>query len=287
MPNANERKIIERIANDSALEMNTHELKELLDLELSKPAEEMDVQLVQELLEILQPGEVPQAKKQEVWQNVSRAILSERKKTHPLLRRFVAVAALIVLLFGLTIGAASAFRWTFLWKLLEPVAETFGIYRNYSEKDRSETTDAHLYTLEEAESVQELYTDLAMLPDTFMGYMIKPKWIPEGYEFLQATVYSDSTMCAYTIDYTRENDEMSTSVTFYLDEEAVLGHLYERTVDIPMEQLIGQVKVTFYRNTTDKVQLVSWIDGDAHYNTRGNLTVDEIERIVGSFVNKE
>lgn len=287
MPNANDRKIIERIANDSALEMNHHELEELLEHELSKPAEEMDVQLLKELLEVLQPDEVPQTQKQEIWQNVSYAFLSERRKTHPLLRRFAVVAAIVVLLLGLTIGAASAFRWTFLWKWLEPMAETFGIYRNYSETESSDTSASPLYTIEETEFVQELYTDLSKIPDTFMGYAVKPEWIPEGYEFLQATVYSDFTMCKYTIDYIRGNDEMSTSVTFYLDGEAILNHLYERTVDVPIERTVGQNVVSFYRNANDNIQLVSWIDGEAHYNTRGHLTIEEVERIVCSFVNEQ
>ena len=289
MPNANERKIIERIVNDSALEMNTHELEELLDLELNKPAEEMDMQLVQELLEILQPGEVPQAQKKEVWQNVSRAFLSERKrkKAHPLLRRFAAVAAIVVLLLGLTLGAASAFRWTFLWKWLEPVAETFGIYRNYSEKDSYDTTVLNRYTVRDADSVQEVYNELSKFPDTFMGYALKPAWVPEGYSFLRAIVYSDSDIRVYTIDYIRNSDEFSISIAFHLNDNAVLSHKYEQTVDTPIERTVDQTKVTFYRNANDKIQLASWIDGNAHYNARGNLTIDEIEHIVGGIVNKE
>lgn len=285
MPNANERKIIERIVNDSALEMNTHELEELLDLELNKPAEEMDAQLVQELLEVLQPGEVPQAQKKEVWQNVSRVFLSEhrRKNAHPLLRRFVAVAAIVVLLLGLTLGAASAFRWAFLWKWLEPVAETFGIYRNYSAKESVNMVAAHQYTIEDAESVQELYYDLSMIPDTFMGYAIKPGWIPEGYEFLQASIYSAADIRRYAISYRRGNEEMNISVSFYLDQEAVLSHQHEQTVETPYEHMMASVKITFYRNSQDVLQGVSWINGDAHYYTSGNLSISEIEKIVKSY----
>ena len=143
MPNANDRKIIERFVNDSAWEMNDHELEELLDNELSKPADQMDMQLIRELLEVLQPGEVPKAQKEEAWQRVSRAYLSRHQKAHPLLRRFAIVAAIIVLLLGLTIGAASAFRWSLLWKKLQPIAETFGIYRNYSVTEDSAAPAAH------------------------------------------------------------------------------------------------------------------------------------------------
>ena len=54
MPNANDRKIIERFVNDSAWEMNDHELEELLDNELSKPADQMDMQLIRELLVVME-----------------------------------------------------------------------------------------------------------------------------------------------------------------------------------------------------------------------------------------
>lgn len=284
MPNANERKIIDRLVHDSGLELKDHELEQMLEAELSKPAEQMDMQLVRELLAVLQPGEVPPAEKQQVWQNVSRAFRSKRKKTSCPLRRLAVIAAIMVLLFGLTIGAASAMRWTFLWKLLQPVAETFGIYRNYSNDETSAIPSEQLYTIEEEEDTEVVFNDLSMLPDTFMGYALKPGWIPEGFEFRRAIAFTNVDLHKYTIDYAHEDDWLNTSVTFYLDHDASLSHLHEKSVNVNEERLIGSKTVSFYRNAKDSVQVVSWVaDDNAHYYVGGTLSLEEVEQIVAGF----
>lgn len=145
MPNTNDRKIIERLTNDPALEMKRHELEDLLESEVNKPAEEIDAQLVSDLLDILQPEEVPSGVQMEVWKRINKQINPKPRKTHRLLQRLVAAAAIIVLLFGLSLGAAKAFRWTFLLKLLQPVAESFGIYMNYSDEQASDVVIENRY----------------------------------------------------------------------------------------------------------------------------------------------
>ena len=47
------RTIIEHLKNDGTTELMPHELNEILDQELSKPAEEVDAQLVRDLLDLL------------------------------------------------------------------------------------------------------------------------------------------------------------------------------------------------------------------------------------------
>ena len=64
MPNPIDQKIIERLANDPSGEMKAYELEELLEKELTKEAEEIDPSLVSELLEALEPGDIPDGLKE-------------------------------------------------------------------------------------------------------------------------------------------------------------------------------------------------------------------------------
>jgi len=287
MPNSNDRKIIERLTNDSALEMKRYELEELLDTELNKPAEEIDAQMVTDLLNALQPEEVPSGLQQKIWRRVKQQLHPKPQKTHRLLKRLTAIAAIVVLLFGLTIGAARAFRWTFLLKLLQPVAETFGIYMNYSDDQVSNAVQENLYSISEDENSIVLYHDLSELPNSYNGYAIKPSWIPEGFTFVQASSFSESNLQKYVFDYIRGEDELSIAVSFYSDSNSVVSYFYERTEEEVIERMVDSKKVTFYRNADDHVQSVSWVDENLHYSIVGNVTTEEVERIVVSFLGDE
>lgn len=284
MPNSNDRKIIERLTNDSALEMKRYELEELLDTELNKPAEEIDAQMVTDLLNALQPEEVPSGLQQKIWRRVKQQLHPKPKKTHRLLKRLTAIAAIVVLLFGLTIGAARAFRWTFLLKLLQPVAETFGIYMNYPDDNASRTVTERIYTVSDDENTTVLHNDLSEIPDTFEGYRIKPGWIPDGYVFANATSFQDINLIKYSIDFQRGTDELNIIVSVYPDPDEVISYWYERTSEEVVEKRIDSRLVTFYRNAEDTIQSVSWIDGNMHYAIVGNVTIDEVEKIVCSYL---
>lgn len=283
MPNSNDRKIIEQLTNDSALEMKRYELEELLDTELNKPAEEIDAQMVTDLLNALQPEEVPSGLQQKIWRRVKQQLHPKPQKTHRLLKRLTAIAAIVVLLFGLTIGAARAFRWTFLLKLLQPVAETFGIYMNYSDDQASEVEIENPYTISEDENSTVLHYDLDELPDTYLGHAIKPGWMPEGYVFVQASSFSEINLQKYAIDYVCEGQEISISISIHTDTEAVINYQYEQTRETPEDRVVGSRIVTFYNNAHDRQQLVSWIEGDAHYSVCGTIPIEEIVCIVEHF----
>lgn len=283
MPNTNDQKIIERLTNDPALEMKRHELENLLESEVNKPAEEIDAQLVGELLDVLQPEEVPSSVQMEVWKSIDKQINPKPRQTHRLLQRLIAAAAIIVLLFGLSLGAAKAFHWTFLLKLLQPVAETFGIYMNYSDDQASEVVIENRYTISEDENTTVLHYDLAELPDTYNGHAIKPDWMPEGCAFVQASSFSEINLQKYAIDYVCEGQEISISISIHTDTEAVINYQYEQTRETTEDRVVGSRIVTFYNNAHDRQQLVSWIEDNAHYSICGTIPIEEIVHIVEQF----
>ena len=287
MPKANDQRIIEQLTSANELEMQRHELEALLENELQKPAEEIDARLVGELLEVLQPEEMPNDVQQKLWRNIQRQNASKLRKTTSILRRLTAVAAIVILLFGLTFGTARAFRWTFLLKLLQPVAETFGIYMNYSDDTVSDTVPEQRYGVSEDENTTAIHYDLSALPDAYDGYAIKPGWIPEGYVFAYATSFAESNLIKYSICYQRGSDELSVQVSAYPDPGEVTSNSYELTMEEVFEKNIDSKMVTFYRNAHDSIQSVSWVEGNLHYSISGKITIDEIDRMVSGYLNDE
>lgn len=281
MPNANDRKIIEKLSKASAMELNNHELESILENELNKPAEEIDTKLIEDLMDILQPEELSAKQQKIIWKNIQKK-LSSKNNRHRLVRRLTAIAALLVLLFGFTLAPANAFHWQFLRRLLKPVAETFGIYLNYFDEAPVEAPTAHQYGVSEDEAVPVMYDNLDDIPDTYDGYAIKPGWIPEGFTFVQASSYSEVHLQKYAIQYCCEQKELNITIAIHTDQETIAKYEFERITDEPEERLIGSTMVTFYNNyrSEDVPQHVSWVVNNAHYSIQGMVSADEIEQMI-------
>lgn len=282
MPNVTNKAIQQRL-NDTALELTQDELALILETELAKPEQEMDAQLVDEGLAALQPDELSPLEQQAVWNRLKPQMYERRKlNAVQILQRAGLIAAAVIVLFLGMMGAASAFRWTFLLKLLTPVAETFGILMNVSDEVTPSPVPG-LYTVEETGEEQVDFTDLSAIPDWADGYAVKPGWIPERYVFRTGSHFAGFGFEMFTLDYESEAGEfLAVTLMLFNDEESVSSYVYEKTVDEPVEKRIGSQLVTFCRNAKDEVQLVSWVDGNAHYSISGQVAEDEIIRMVES-----
>ena len=189
MPNINDRKKLEKLLRAYETEMNTDALESILENELNKPAEEIDTGLIEDLMEILQPEEMSDKQQQQLWKRIQKKITP--RHDHRNFRRLAAIAAILVLVCSFAFTPAAASPWQFLKRLLKPVAETFGIYLNYSESSPTETPDVHQYRISEDETTPVIYYDLSEVPDSYDGYAIKPGWLPEGFEFVHVSSYSE------------------------------------------------------------------------------------------------
>ena len=112
MPNEiNRQKIIEQLKLNEDMEMMRHEIEALLDKELAKPAEEIDAQLVQDLLDLLEVSAPTPEQCDTTWNAIEQSLRKPHKLnwSKVLLRCAAAAAAVIVLLF-VTIQTAEAFK---------------------------------------------------------------------------------------------------------------------------------------------------------------------------------
>jgi len=288
MPNLDQRKLIERLNLDKNVELMPHELNELLEQELSKPAEEVDARLVSDLLDLLNADKASDAQREACWQEIETKV--QKKKRHGyavVLRRIAAAAAAVIVLFFVSFETAKAFRWTFLLKLLAPVAETFGIYSsNVFENQHTAQNDAMLS--EDDTGYEQLsFASIDDMPAEVDGYRVTPAWVPERFAFLQGSVYEDPEMANISTSYIDEDDILSLNTWVFHTDDVIFNYSFERTLEEPITDIIEGIEVTYYHNSGDKHLSASWIDETAHYYVFGNVTPEELDHFIRSMLGTE
>ena len=279
MSNQIKSKIMERLANDPALEMNYDDLEQLLETELAKPADEIDAVLVDEILDAMNAPEPDLEQMRRSWHAVKAGLPRQAKAHVPwAIVRFGAVAAAVIMIMFVTLREAEAFRWTLIEKILKPVAETFGIVIGDQEEITPQEHEPTLYTVEDAPSETIEYNSLEQIPETAHGYLIRPKWIPDGFELSHASLYSSFGIDIYSLDFVRDEKWFNFYIHVYTDESAEYSYEFERNLEVPIEIPAGQHLITFYSNADDEYQSAFWVYENAHYRLVGSLTADEIIR---------
>lgn len=269
--------IMERLANDPALEMNYDDLEQLLEAELTKPADEIDTVLVDEILDAMNAPEPDPEQMRRSWHAVKASLPRQAKAHVPrAIVRFGAVTAAVIMIMFVTLREAEAFRWTLIEKILKPVAETFGIVITNQEDTTPEENESTLYSIEDAPSTFIEYASLEEIPETAHGYPIRPKWIPEGFTLSGASQYSSFDIHIYSLDFVSGKKWVNFYIHVLTDDEAIYSYEFERNLDVPIELKVGQHDVTFYSNRDDEIQSAFWVHENAHYRLSGNLSVDEV-----------
>ncbi|MBR3016510.1 MAG: hypothetical protein IKH57_05450 [Clostridia bacterium] len=295
MPNANrdeEKRVLDFLNAEGVTE---DRLNELLEEELSKPKDQIDMQLVKDMLSELEPEQVSEDEINASWQRLEKKIdslHSGEAKTHPgsvatkkkpwfiVLRNIGLGAAAVVILFYVSIGTAKATRWSFLLKLLQPITETFGIKLGDDLEPMFE--EEYAFALDEGEMTIFYSTD--EIPEKYKGYSIKLSGIPERFSFLEGSFYPTDAMDSFDFTYIDGEDWLSYNVNIFKIESAGIKYEFETTLEADEKRYIGMIEVSFYHNGHEDTQSVSWVDRDAHYALSGTITMDELNQIIGGIV---
>jgi hypothetical protein len=291
---------IKQFLNDPSMEVTEEELSEILDKELQKPEDQIDLKLVDEILAILNPREVSEEEISASWDRFNEklrasekeqnptgaAIKSDNKATAPktagkglvvFLRRFALIAAAIVLLFFVSLGSAKAMKWTFLLKLLNPIAQTFGISLDVQSIDRPANED-YSVVLDDQEMRQFSTED--DIPTKYDGYRIKLNKIPERYSYLDGAFYPSQQVNTFNFMYQSGDEWLSYNVNIFKTDAVGIEYEFETTMEVQEVRQIGMVELTFYHNDDDETQYVSWVDRNAHYSLAGYITLDELTAFI-------
>ena len=271
---------LERLKNSQETEVSAHELREMLDAELSKPADEIDMSFVEDMLALLDDYEPASEAQTASWNAVLRKVETQRRKRRFATARSAAgIAAAVVIAFALfSIGTAKAFRWTFLLKWLEPLAETFGIHTELSSPEP--TVCPADVAIGQTTFSQTEYSSLEEMPAEIDGYAAIPGWVPERFAFSYGLVYQDENMTVSNILFTADGEWMSIIMTLYHTEQQITDFEYEKTIGEHIVESIGGFDITVYHNANDGSLFGSWIDRDASYSISGSITDEELKNII-------
>jgi len=286
MPNKfDQRKLVDQLIHDKDVELMPYELNDMLEKELSKPADQIDMQFVDELLDLLGAEEPTAAERQACWQSIQKKMPAKKTLSwKSAMRRIAAAAAVLVVLFFASFESAKAFQWTFLLKLLAPVAETFGIYSTSTFGSDDPVNDNTALLNEDTEYEQLTYLSLEEMPSEISGYRIIPGWIPERFAFVQGSVYEDPDMAHCSMLYSYESEYLNITTSIFYNEDAVFGFEYERTLPEPLTEVINGYSVSYYHNNSNEKRLsASWIEETTHYHIDGNVTEKELKQIIYDF----
>ena len=290
-----------QLRNDLTMEVTEERLNEILEAELSKPEEEIDMRLVDEILSELEPREVSEGEIDASWKRLEGKLEAtasasstasaigkpctakeKAKKSVPptikVLRSIGFVAAAIVVLFFVSLGTAKATRWTFLLKLLNPLAETFGISLDEL-KSETDPAEAYASILDDQKMKQFLSED--EIPEKYMGYRIKLDHIPERFTYTDGQFYPNEQMDTFNFLYLDGEKWLQYSVNIFETDEVGLQYMFETTLEETGKSNIGMIELTFYHNgNEDETELVSWVDRNAHYSLAGYITMEELTDII-------
>lgn len=299
--NQNEKlALIKMLQTDSGMEMSTNDLEKLLEEEMARPEAEMDVELIAELLELLEDGtaaeqamNVEQAK-QASWRQLEKKLAAKNAKNIAfvamkwLTRAAAGFALLLALSYGM-FNTAQAFNWEFLLKLFEPVAETFHLYtNNQKEPDVPAAQNADEIYNDVGTDIQTVtFSTLEEFPDEYVGYRVKPVWMPERFRFLQGTKYSDANMSKLSSYYLSDQGVCVWTVTLVADDSTVAGFEFEKTSEPTETKYVGGVLVTYYFNANNATVSASWVVDTMHYCISGLLTQEEITEIIEKMFEQE
>ena len=286
---------VKQILHHSSKEVTEEKLNEILEKELQKPDNEVDLELVDEILAELNPMEVTPDEISASWtrleakinqngptakagtEKTARARKRIRRPLLVFLRRAVLAAAAVVLLFFVSLGSARAMRWTFLLKLLNPIAQTFGISLDELKPD---TPPAEAYSSRiDAQSMQQFSTE-DEIPIEYNGYRIKLNNIPERFTFSNGTFYPSDLMKTFNCMYQSGDEWLFYNVNIFETDQVGIEYQFETTMEVQEKRQIGMIELTFYHNGDDETQSVSWVDRNAHYSIYGHISLEELTDII-------
>lgn len=282
MNKLNDRRIIDHLAEDKTLDVTVDELNALLAAELKKPAEQIDAELVAEILKALGGATPDPVRKQQGWLRVKKHLRPTNRRSRRFVLQLVA-SILVVCILMITLSTnATASRWTFIQKILKPIAQTFGILVD-EQPDVSPAPTAAVsicYTVGKSHSSRVSYPTLEDVPLSYRGYTIRPTFIPEGYVYVGGSLFTSTNADIFAMDFVSGDDWITLSVHILPPEGTVSFYEFEQTLESPIERQIGRHVVTFYTNATDEVQSVSWVHENAHYFLSGEITDDAIVQFI-------
>ena len=261
-------------------EMTTEALEEILrlDAEMTE-GQESDTEKLLYIMEVLTERRKKNDRTgntaQEAYELFTQHYMPETENTNPvsvkknqpknrqlrLVRSLAATAAVLVILIAGSV-TARAFGID-VWKaVIQWTQETFhfGEWGNANPNN-----NLSFKSLQEALVNHKVTTPLA------------PTWFPDGYKFAEITIDQSPLQKTYRAQYTDGEQELIITLREYLDGEP----LYVEQSDGLIEKYEVE-GITYYLFSDINVVKAVWINGSYECNIMGNVTIDDLKKMIDS-----
>ena len=259
--------------------MTTEALEQILRADAEAPAEqESDIELILYIMEVLarRKKENQQSGKtaQQAWESFRQHYFPEQEiqerrnvSSRPWLRRMIACAATVILILCIPLSTR-AFSFEELWDVVARWAkETFSFVSGDAEQvSEPEATDAIEYT-----SLRDL------LERNEVDSNIIPSWIPDGFVLEKVEKNITPQEEIYRSTYTRGNQKFKIIIRTFMPSDQ---HVFE--IEKETSEIYESSGVNYYIfQNKDQLRSV-WISNAYECNISGDLSVDEIKKMIDS-----
>lgn len=285
MLNRNEKlEIAKRLRLSTESEMSRDDLEQMLEAELTKPEDEMDTEFVQQILELLE-DEPTQAQQYESWKQIEKTLTV--KKWQPVvsgLARIAAVGVILVAIMYATYGTAQALNWEFLLRLMKPFAETFMVYTGGAPEPTPLPQSEELYVDFAMTFTQQEFATLADCPDEIDGYPVKPVWMPEQFEYLQGSMYSDYQVTSISHVFRSNEGSCILDISKFENDDDATQYHYEQIPAENTTMYVAGYQLAIYYNTDNAKLTATWLRDNTNYCITGALSEEEVTAILESMM---
>lgn len=262
--------------------METEALEEILRLDAEAPeGQEPDTELLLYVMGVLadrkRNSDNPGKTAQEAWDSFQRHYLprgeeesnsqeTESEKYTPWLRRLIAAAAVVTLIFLIPL-TASALGWEDIWPAVAKWAkETF----SFVSRENAEVSAPNQASEEEFTSLQDALSKSNRDPS------MVPSWIPDGYVLKYIKKDVTPLQETYVAYYVNGDRELRIRVQTYISTEFQKIEIEKK----PEIYTSSEIKYYIFENW-DQVQVI-WVENSFECTISGDLSIDEAKTMIDS-----
>lgn len=201
-------------------------------------------------------------------------------------KNIVRVAAMILLLLCIVLipmtHVAEAFSWISIAKFFSPLMEQIGIHINLDSKDElSEVNKLDPSEPVIEDDVMEEFLDLVLtdesdLPDNVDGYPVLPSYLPAGYSFVRAELFSNESMTNLNMTYSDGAQELYIHIKWY---KAAIGTSVVMTEQAPEQPDQSRIVLTSDEGVNSAIMDL----GFCRYMAWSFMSEDEMFKIMESY----
>ena len=130
------------------------------------------------------------------------------------------------------------------------------------------------------EFTQQEFATLADCPDKVDEYPVKPVWMPERFEYVQGSMYTDFHVTSITHVFHSNEGRCIIDISKFASNEDATSYHYEQLPEENTTMFVAHHEVAFYYNTDQTTLTATWLYENTNYFITGAISQEEIVSII-------